>query len=115
MSSSYAHGTGVAGVIAADAFDFKGSHYQGIAPGVKLLALRESNSYGVDSALKWVISNKAKYNIVAVNMTDFGGGSNATYKSIKASLATLSSMKCVRDESLGQWGRITPSQLARSE
>jgi hypothetical protein len=92
MSDSYAHGTGTAGMVAADPYDYKGFHYQGIAPGVKLIALRESNSNQVAAALKWVIANKSKYNIVAVNFTDFGGFNKDAGLSIKASIGTLDSM-----------------------
>jgi hypothetical protein len=93
MSDSYAHGTGTAGMLAASAYDYKGKHYQGIAPGVKLVALRQNNQGGVAAALQWVIANKSKYNITAVNMTDYGGGGNKTTgNSIKASLAKLDQM-----------------------
>ena len=77
---------------AADGYNFKGYHYQGIAPGVKIVALRESNSNQVAAAFKWVIANKAKYNIVAVNFTDFSGWNKSATASIKASLAKLESM-----------------------
>jgi hypothetical protein len=92
MSSSYAHGTGTAAMAAADGYNFKGYHYQGIAPGAKIIALRESNSNQVAAAFKWVIANKAKYNIVAVNFTDFSGWNKAATASIRASLAKLESM-----------------------
>jgi len=92
MSDSFAHGTGVAGMMGASGFDMNGQHYQGIAPGVKIIALRQANTSQMAAALKWVIANKAKYNIVAVNFTDWGGGNKTTATSIKASLQTLSSM-----------------------
>lgn len=92
MSSSYAHGTGVAGMLAASPFDYDGQHFQGIAPGAKIIALRETNTSQVASALQWVIANKAKYNIVAINYTDFGGGNKTIAQSMKASLAKLTSM-----------------------
>jgi hypothetical protein len=93
MSDSYAHGTGAAGMVAASPYDFKGKHYSGIAPGAKVIALRQNNQGGVAAALQWVIANKSKYNITAVNMTDYGGGGNKTTgNSIKASLAKLDSM-----------------------
>src|SRR3954468_5621596 len=60
MSSSNAHGTGVAAMVAANPYDYKGYHFSGIAPGVKIIALRESNSTGVMNAFKWVIANKVK-------------------------------------------------------
>lgn len=108
FSDTNAHGTGVAGMIASSPYDYKGQHYQGIAPGVKIIALREQNSYGVDAALKWVIANKAKYNIVAVNMTDFGGGSNATYQSIRNSLGKLTSMNVYITAPAGNGGASRP-------
>ncbi|HKB96546.1 MAG TPA: S8 family serine peptidase, partial [Rhizomicrobium sp.] len=51
MSSTYAHGTGTAAMAAATPYDFKGLHYQGIAPGVKIIALRENSSSGVAAAM----------------------------------------------------------------
>ena len=93
MSDSYAHGTGTAGMLGADGFDYKGYHYQGIAPGAKIIALKQRGSGGVANALKWVIANKSKYNIVAVNVTDYAGGGNTDiWKSIGASIDTLDSM-----------------------
>lgn len=109
MSDSYAHGTGVAGMIGADGYDYKGYHYQGIAPGAKLIALRQNNSYGVDAALKWVIANKAKYNITAVNFTDYGGkGTIDTGKSINASLKKLDDMNVYVSAPSGNAGTKYP-------
>jgi hypothetical protein len=76
------HGTAVAAAAAANAYVVNGIRYQGIAPGANVIALREANTAGVKSALDWVLANRAKYNIVAVNMTDFGGGSALTYKDV---------------------------------
>jgi subtilisin family serine protease len=93
MSDSYAHGTGVAGMVGADPYDYKGYHYQGIAPGAKILALKQRGSSGVANALKWVVANKTRYNIVAVNVTDYaGGGTTDIWKSINSSIDTLDSM-----------------------
>jgi hypothetical protein len=93
MSDSYAHGTGVAGILGADPYDYKGYHYQGVAPGAKIIALRQNNSGGVANALKWVIANKSKYNITAVNVTDYAGGGNTTiWNSINASIGQLNAM-----------------------
>jgi hypothetical protein len=86
MSDTNAHGTGTAGIAAADSYVYKGFHYQGIAPDANVIALRENGTSGVKAALDWVLANRAKYNIVAVNMVDFGGGSALTYK---ASLQSL--------------------------
>jgi hypothetical protein len=93
MSDSYAHGTGVAGIVGADPYDYRGYHYQGVAPGAKLIALRQNNSGGVANALKWVIANKSKYNITAVNVTDYAGGGNTSiWSSINASIGQLNAM-----------------------
>jgi hypothetical protein len=93
MSDNYAHGTGSASMAASSGFDYKGQHYQGIAPGAKIVALRQNNQGGVAEALKWVIANKSRYNITAINVTDYGGhGTKTTGNSIKASLATLDKM-----------------------
>lgn len=71
------HGTNVAGVAIA-----RGIH-TGIAPGANVIPLKVlSNSGGgsfsaVQSALDWVASNAATYNISAVNLS-LGDGSNYT-------------------------------------
>lgn len=64
------HGTHVAGIIGSS-----NATYSGIAPNVNLVALKVlgsdgSGSYGaVDDALKWVLANRTKYNIVALNLS----------------------------------------------
>src|SRR5688500_5923580 len=71
------HGTGVAGVIAAKQFTYQGSRYQGLAPAANLVALRIDNGDGgravyierIERALQWVIANRTRYNITAVNMS----------------------------------------------
>src|SRR3954447_2148819 len=80
MSDTYAHGTGTAGIAAADPYVYKGFRYQGIAPDANIVALRENSTAGVKAAMDWVIANRAKYNIVAVNVLDFGGASATLYK-----------------------------------
>jgi hypothetical protein len=86
MSDTYAHGTGTTGIAAADPYVYKGFRYQGIAPDANIVALRENSTTGVRSALDWVIANRAKYNIVAVNILDFGGASATIYKDAMKSL-----------------------------
>jgi hypothetical protein len=78
-----AHATGVAGIIAgvpyAAAVD--GKRYQGVLQNAKLINLRTSrfDSQGtIKKALQWVIANRAKHRITAVNMTDFVGTTAAT-------------------------------------
>jgi Subtilase family/Carbohydrate binding module (family 6) len=105
MSDTYAHGTGVAGMAAADPYDYKGYHYQGIAPNAKLIALRQHGSGGVASALKWVLANKSKYNIVAVNITDYAGGGNTDiWRSIASSIDQLDGMGVYITEPSGNSG-----------
>ena len=73
------HGTSVAGVIAASAFTFQGRKYQGIAPGVKLVALKvddginDPTEANIGRALQWILDNAAKYNIVSVNLSEGTG------------------------------------------
>lgn len=74
-----AHGTGSAAIAGSDPFDYDGLHYQGISTGANLIALRENSTAGTKASLDWVIANQAKYNIVAVNMIDWGGGDGRTY------------------------------------
>ena len=74
-----ADGTGPADVIGDNLYTYQGHQYEGVAPGANIIALAEDNTYQVQSALNWVITNRTKYNIVAVNITDFGGGPWNTY------------------------------------
>ena len=74
------HGTATASLIASSGYDVNGQHYQGVAPGVNIVALREESTQGVKEAFDWVVANRTKYNIVAVNFTDFGGGDSSAYK-----------------------------------
>jgi hypothetical protein len=82
MSDTFAHGTGAAGVIAADGYVYKNYYNQGIAPGVKVIALRQDGDLGVKQSLDWVLNNREKYNIVAVNMINFVGSSGAIYADV---------------------------------
>lgn len=85
------HGTHVAGIISGS-----DPNYLGIAPDVKIVALRVldasgSGSYGnVLSALQWVESHRAEYNIVAVNMS-LGSGNYTVnpYNFLDSTLAEL--------------------------
>lgn len=72
------HGTHVAGIIASD-----DPNHPGVAPGVKIIALKVLDSTGtgdfgnVDLALQWVAQHQKQYNIAAVNMS-LGTGNFAT-------------------------------------
>ncbi len=78
MATNSQHGTAVAGLIAsADPNDL------GVAPGVKIVALRVTDSTNtaslssIASALQWVINNHSQYNITVVNMSLSDGGNYA--------------------------------------
>jgi len=64
------HGTHVAGIIGSSS-----ATYSGVAPNVNLIALKVldkngSGTFGaVEDALKWVIANQSKYNIVSINLS----------------------------------------------
>jgi subtilisin family serine protease len=76
------HGTAVAGVIAADAFKYRGKIYQGVAPQAQLIALKVDDGVHnppasrIRAALQWVLNNQTKYNIVSVNISE---GDNNRY------------------------------------
>jgi len=78
IATSSQHGTAIAGLIGSrDPGDL------GVAPGVKIVALRVTdgtNSASLDSvanALQWVIDNHEQYKITAVNMSLADGGNYA--------------------------------------
>ncbi|MGL5095627.1 MAG: S8 family peptidase, partial [Planctomycetia bacterium] len=64
------HGTHVAGIIASN-----DSTHRGLAPDVDIVALRVLDENGdgqisdIEKALKWIVRNQRKYNIVAVNLS----------------------------------------------
>ena len=87
------HGTNVAGIMAA-----KDSIYGGVAPDANIVALRvlDKNGHGawgwIDEALQYVINNRVKYNITAVNMSLGAGnytGLTSDFDTIQAKLQTL--------------------------
>jgi subtilisin family serine protease len=71
------HGTHVAGIIGSSS-----TSYAGVAPeanliGLKVLGADGSGSFGaVEDALKWVIANRTKYNIVSINLSLGSGNYN---------------------------------------
>src|SRR2546423_1691018 len=71
-----AHGTGSAGEVAGEPHYVNGQLYQGVAPGVKLIALKAKGTWEMQQAFQWVINHKSQYNIVAVNWVDPTGGSD---------------------------------------
>ena len=72
-----AHGTGSAGEVAGSQRIVNGEIQQGVAPGVKLIALKASGSYNVRQAFDWVVAHRSQYNIVGVNWVDPTGGSDS--------------------------------------
>jgi len=87
------HGTHVAGIIGSS-----NATYPGVAPNVNLVALKVlgadgSGSFGyVEDALRWVINNQAKYNIVAINLS-LGAGNYTSnpYTFLEDEFTTLKS------------------------
>jgi hypothetical protein len=86
------HGTMTAGVMVSGRWTNNGNtrgyggdrlEYQGIASGAKVLPLRIAsglsvNVYHVEAALKYVIANRSRFNITAVNMSlGFSASDNA--------------------------------------
>jgi hypothetical protein len=85
------HGTHVAGIIGS-----ANATYRGIAPGVNIIPLKVlgangSGNFGdVEEALRWVINNRSRYNIAAVNMS-LGAGNYTSnpYTFLEDEFATL--------------------------
>jgi subtilisin family serine protease len=65
------HGTGVAGIMAANGYTLNGLYNQGVAPQAQILDLKQESSANIKAALDWVIANAKKYNIQVINLTDF--------------------------------------------
>ena len=73
------HGTAMAGIMAGRRFTFGGAEYQGVAPGAKVIPLKAADPTGrvsditfaqkIEKALQWVLANRRRHNIVAVNMS----------------------------------------------
>ena len=78
LATDSQHGTAVAGLIGSD-----DPNNLGVAPGVKIVALRVTGSdntaslSSIASALQWVINNHSQYNITVVNMSLSDGGNYA--------------------------------------
>ena len=70
IQDDYGHGTGVAGIIAANPYNY-GGYNQGVATGTHLVVLKQESSANIKAALDWVIAYHAYYNIQVVNITDF--------------------------------------------
>lgn len=94
------HGTEVAGVIAANPFDYNGAHYSGVAPSASLIALRVTHGEDgaadstIEEALDWVIANHTTYNIKVINISLGSGNYTAdqTNNTLSDEFATLASL-----------------------
>ena len=70
----YGHGTHVTSIIASSGVATTGN-YQGVAPGVNLVAVRVLDGNGVGTysnviaGIQWVIAQKARYNIRVMNLS----------------------------------------------
>ena len=73
-NDGYGHGTHVASIIASSGVATTGN-FQGVAPGVNLVAVRVLDANGVGSysnviaGIQWVIAQKARYNIRVLNLS----------------------------------------------
>jgi hypothetical protein len=79
------HGTAVAAVAAGNGYTYRRHHYQGVASGANIVALKVDDGTGnvsagaYEAALGWVIDHKSQYNITAVNISE-GGNDKFTSK-----------------------------------
>lgn len=115
------HGSNVTSIVGSS-----GTIHRGMAPGVNLIHLKvfsDRDNDGarwtdVERALKWVISNAARYNVVSVNMS-LGGGMYrsappAQWHGIADELATLATRKILVSAAAGNDYDDTNSQLGLS-
>ena len=85
------HGSHVAGIIAGNGYDTRGSR-AGIAPGANLVSLKVLDDHGggyisnVIAALDWVVTNGATYNIRVVNLS-VGAAVTQSYRTDPLTLA----------------------------
>jgi serine protease AprX len=93
----YGHGTHVAGIIGGNGADSGGAR-TGIAPGVKLIALKVLDGSGrgrissVIAALDWVVAHRDDWNIRVVNLSVAAG----VYESYDTDPLTLAAERAVR-------------------
>lgn len=74
VNDGYGHGTHVSSIIASSGVATTGN-FQGVAPGVNLVAVRVLDASGVGSysnviaGIQWVVAQKARYNIRVMNLS----------------------------------------------
>ena len=74
INDGYGHGTHVSSIIASSGVATTGN-FQGVAPGVNLVAVRVLDANGVGSysnviaGIQWVVAQKARYNIRVLNLS----------------------------------------------
>lgn len=74
VNDGFGHGTHVASIIASSGLATTGN-FQGVAPGVNLVAVRVLDASGMGSysnviaGIQWVIAQKARYNIRVMNLS----------------------------------------------
>jgi serine protease AprX len=82
---TFGHGTHMAGLIVGDGTS-SADQWRGAAPGADLISLKVASWSGatdtssVIAALRWVVTNKDRYNIRVVNLS-FGTDARQTYRS----------------------------------
>jgi hypothetical protein len=106
------HGTGVAGIIAADSFESGGYTYRGVAPAAKIVAIRIAADTSavplsvIEQGLQWVIDNQSTYHVSVVNLS-FGFGmytEDHVHPQLSDELQTLADMGIAFVASAGNGG-----------
>jgi subtilisin family serine protease len=101
LDDSSLHGTNVAGIVAM------------VAPGTKLIGLDVFDGEGaytsdIVNAINWVIANKSKYNIAAMNMSlGSSGFNNCTTGSMAAAIASARNAGILSAVASGNSGSTT--------
>jgi hypothetical protein len=98
-----AHGTGTAGQIAAAPHVVNGQLYQGVAPGVNIVALKTNGANDIKGALDWIIAHRTQYNIVAINLLD---KTNANQYTFSGEIQTLTDNGVFIAGPVGNYGPV---------
>ena len=103
------HGTGTAGQIAANPHVVDGQLYQGVAPGVNIVALKTNGAADLKGALDWIIGHRKQYNIVAINYLD---KTNADQNALVPELQALTNAGVFIGGPVGNYGPSPAYQSA---